>query len=290
MKTILVLTDFSKKAEHAAKFAVAVAAEANAEIILYHAFNVPQPAPVFPPEPLGAIYTPPSFEEYNEIEQESLQQLTKLQEQFKNLENGVRTSIKIINEPGNLADNVSDLLKKEKIWMIVMGEKRKSDDPVTRFFLSSDTYEVINRSTCPVLLIPEKSRIKPIKKLAFATDLDETDYEAIKFIAEMAGIYHAEIVVAHVILNKVSKEDTLKDLEHLKNLSSRVNYYNIKYRDILADELTESLEEFTRIEEIDILAMVHKKRTFLERIFRKNTIKEILNLHNTPLLVYPEKQ
>ena len=50
MKTILVLTDFSKKAEHAAEFAFAIAEKTNAEIILYHSFPIPQVTSVIPPE------------------------------------------------------------------------------------------------------------------------------------------------------------------------------------------------------------------------------------------------
>ncbi|MFM7217569.1 MAG: universal stress protein, partial [Bacteroidota bacterium] len=41
MKKILVPTDFSNTAEHAARFAMAIAIKTNAEVVLHHAYVLP---------------------------------------------------------------------------------------------------------------------------------------------------------------------------------------------------------------------------------------------------------
>ena len=68
MKKILVLTDFSKKAEHATKLALKIAKKANSDVLLYNAFYVPQVLPAI-------IEAYPYYEDYRLIEKENLSRL-----------------------------------------------------------------------------------------------------------------------------------------------------------------------------------------------------------------------
>ena len=71
MKTIVVLTDFTNTCQHAAEFAMEIAGEIDAEIILYHSFHIPKLVP-------EEVTVSPFTEGYSLIEKENLVKLDKL--------------------------------------------------------------------------------------------------------------------------------------------------------------------------------------------------------------------
>jgi nucleotide-binding universal stress UspA family protein len=122
MKTILLLTDFSKKAEHAAEFAFMIASKTGADIILYNAYYVPRTVPV--------VTEYPFYDEYSETEKNNLEQLKTLtdyltQKMQEEQEDFRPPPICHINEPGNLSDNIENIIQKKQPWMIIIYNGRK---------------------------------------------------------------------------------------------------------------------------------------------------------------------
>src|ERR1022692_1352697 len=106
MKTILVLTDFSKKAENAAIFALKIAEKKGANIILFHSLENFQSANV--PESGSWIY-----EDYEMIKTESLTELKKLEDYLvtHHKPGTFEPKISLLNEMGyDLGANVNQLI------------------------------------------------------------------------------------------------------------------------------------------------------------------------------------
>ena len=153
MKTILVLTDFTRRSEHAAEFALEIAFKIRGEILLYNAFYAPQVVSLE-----SGVY--PYYEDYSAIEQECLHEMEKivrkLGKKFTTQHGVPPPPIRLLNEPGKLGDKVHEITMRKDIWMIVMGDKSK-EGPVSRFIFGSNSNAVIDNASCPVLLIPEKA-------------------------------------------------------------------------------------------------------------------------------------
>ncbi|MGV3508440.1 MAG: universal stress protein [Sphingobacteriaceae bacterium] len=288
MKTILMLTDFSPRAEHATNLALKIASKVHAEIILYNAYYVP---PVAPAE--TTVY--PYYANYSVIENENLIQLKRfaerIQKKFIKENNSNLPVIHLQHSPGNLADNVSELAKKKKIWMIIMGDK-SNEGALSRFIFGSDSHAVIDKAVCPVLLVPEKADLKQIKKTAFATDLQPSEKKAIPFLKEWADIFRSEILFVHVCDETLSVKEKVKNYDSYKKIAHRLDQSDSSYVDlcidVLGEDIPDSLDKFTSMDKIDILAIQHKKRSFLGELFHTSISKKMMNYHHVPLLVLPE--
>lgn len=288
MKTILVLTDFSPGAQHAAELALNIASKVHGEIILYHAYYVP---PVVPVD--TTVY--PFYENYSVIENDTLDQLKifaeRLKEKFINRNNANPPIIHLQHSPGNLADNVYEMNKKEKIWMIIMGDKSK-EGALSRFIFGSHSYELIDKAVCPVLLVPQNANLKQIRKIAFATDLQPSEKKAIPFLKELTDMFRSEILFLHVCDETLSAKEKVEHYDNYKKIAHRFDSidssYVELYIDVLGEDITDTLDKFTMIDEIDILAIQHKKRSFFGDLLHTSISKKMMNYHHVPLLVLPE--
>jgi nucleotide-binding universal stress UspA family protein len=281
MKTILVLTDFSARAEHAAEYAMLIAAKANAKILLYNSYFLPQVIPAI-------TYTSPYYEDASIIEKENLLQLARtverLKKKFLEVHKINPPEIQIRNGAGNIADNLQKITKAIKFWMIVMGDKSK-EGAFSRFVFGSDTHAVIDEAVCPVLLIPEKHHIKPIQKIALATDFQHSEHKPMTFLQELANIWKSEILVVHILSTDISAKEKTKNFDDYTKLIAKTTTQNISYIDVRADDIVTALEKFTKSKTVDILAILHKKRAFIDQILHKSISKELLEIHRVPLLV-----
>lgn len=281
MKTILVLTDFSKRAEHAAEFALEIAAKANSEVLLYNTFYAPQVVALE-----SGVYpyyeNSPALEQEGHAEMEKL--ISKIKKKFIEANKVSPPAIRILNEPGKLGENVHHLTTKEHIWMIVMGDKSK-EDAASRFIFGSNSNAVIDNATCPVLLIPEKADLSQIKKMVFATELQPSEHGAMLFLEKLAEMWHSEITVLHVCEKKLSLEEKAKHYKEYNKILSGIQYPHISYVDVRGDEVTETISTYAGREKIDMIAIVHKKRSFLGGLLHKSISKEMMNYHKVPLLV-----
>jgi len=281
MKTILVLTDFSSRAEHAAEYAMLIAAKANAKILLYNSYFIPQVIP-------AVTYSAPYYEDASIIEKENLLQLARtvdrLKKKFIETHKINPPEIQVRNGAGNLADNLQKITKAIKFWMIVMGDKSE-EGAFSRFVFGSDTYAIIDEAVCPVLLIPEKYKIKPVQKIALATDFEHSEQKAFTFLPELADIWKSEILVVHILSTEISAKEKVKNFDSYKKLIAKTSTQNISYVDVRADNIVTGLEKFAKNKTIDILAILHRKRAFIDQIFHKSISKELLEFHRIPLLV-----
>lgn len=166
MKKILVLTDFSDTAQQAAQAAVNIASKTHANIILLNTF-VSQPA-------LSEYGGSPWAVEQLLWEDEGKEKLAFLKEDLQTVVQQLplgdhHPSIREQQEIGQLSGQVSELLQKETVEMIVMGSR--SGNAWEHLLVGSDTNGVINHSNRPVLIIPAGHALNNLKKVTLATTL-----------------------------------------------------------------------------------------------------------------------
>jgi len=282
MKKILVLTDFSKKAERATALALRIAKKTNSEILLYNAFEIP----------ITEAY--PYYEAYELIEK---QNLGRLQRFGVNTINKVVKSpdaklpkVRYLNEPGSVGSNIKGLLHYQKnVWLIIMGYKNKSEAPINTFIFGSNTYEVIANAQVPILFVSEKQDVHYIKTIAFASELAEDDIKAMETIVNFASPLNARIIVTHVCRRKLSIGEKVNHLTAFNKVVKKINYEDVAYEDIVGENTTKALARFCKKEHIDLLVMQHKKYPFFERLFHSSVTWAMQQYQNIPLLLLPPK-
>lgn len=282
MKTVLVPTDFSKPADNAALYAVHIASYLKANIELCHAFFVPVDTVA-----MGQVGWP--LYDYDTLKQEALLQLDKLlnvmEREVPDTADGFCPAIVAGAEASGTVHLIVDLVKKKQAGMVVMGIS--GSGAVTKFFAGSTSRELIGLAHFPVLLVPPAFVFKPIKKIAFASDLSSADIKVIHALAGFARYFNAEIVIVHVDSDSAEYDAGKADV-FLNEVTCKINYDKIYYREISSSSVNDGLQWLSDHHWVDLLVMVHRKGTAVDRLFKGSLTKKQADRVKIPLLVLPE--
>jgi nucleotide-binding universal stress UspA family protein len=283
MKKILIPTDFSDPSINAARFALALANVIDGQTLLCHAFSVPVQAPMAAQVSLPVI-------DYATVQQQTQDRLTTMAKQLEEeaskgwLANS--RPIQFAADGGPFIDVINDMVEKEKANMLVMG--MSGDGAVSQFFLGSCGREMISDAKIPVLLVPSSATFMGINKIAFATDLSEGDIDVIHSLATFASQFNAEILVAHVSEGQGDDDkQRAKIADFLNDITSKVNYPRIYFRDIKQMNVDEGLDWLTEHGQIDMLVMVHHRSSLIDVLFNRSHTQKLARRIDIPLMVYP---
>jgi len=281
MKTIIVPTDFSPAAENAARYAVEFASHTKSDITLLNAIKLPSEVSIA----TQAAFQP---EDYPSLKRDTGHELKILanrlllrNEEQENVEARYRPNISYSCQVGDVADMVKSAATNHDINLIIMGLWDTSS--INRFFSGSTSHEMIEKTNLPLMLIPFNARFKPIKTIAFATDLSQTDINIICSLATMARIFNAELLLVHVL----EKNDEHKAANFLSTVTNQANYPNIYYRGIIANDVDASLHLLLEHREVEMLVMVHRKRRLFDRLFNHSHTQNMARHLSLPLLIFP---
>ncbi|MDP9955491.1 nucleotide-binding universal stress UspA family protein [Epilithonimonas hungarica] len=285
MRTILVATDFSKASKNAANYALHLASPLKANIELCHAFSLPSESPM-----LGQISW--VLYEYPELVEENNKELKKQVKDLEQKENKLlgdgafpfHPSVDYLSEVGDTIKVINDMASHKNTILIVMG--MTGAGTIKRFFLGSNSIQMIDKTKYPLLLIPENHKYKPITKIAFSTDLNKKDVKTAQSLINFAKCFNAELLITYILqsTNDVTED---RNYEHtkekfLKNLDGKY-YYNCIYSENVDYGL-----DILKNKDIDILVMGHQQRGFFESLIKSSHAVKQAEHMQIPLLIIPE--
>jgi len=282
MKTILISTDFSANAEHAAVYGYNLAKQLSYNVILCNAVTVPAETPQ-----AGLVAWP--MEEYDILMNGSTDDLNELKNKLieKNKDEEFKPDIKCISDVGYVAEVVNEIVASQKIDLVVMGAH--GSNGLNQFLLGNHAKGMIDAVAKPLLLVPNTAVVTPIKKIAFATDFNKIEAD-LKFIYELiplAKTLNAEILITHVYSDKDDHAKYEKAMARfITELSNKADYPNIYYRIVTNDSAEAGLDWVCEHGQIDILAMVHRPHNFFDNLLKGSHTKRMSNRIGVPLLVF----
>ena len=143
IKTILVATDFSGPAQHAVDYAADLAQHFEAELILFHAYNIE--IPIASPAMSGGYVLPDGF--FEEISKQARLQVESASKEL--IARGVSATGIARDEPAALA--IIGEAKRREADLIVMGTRGLTG--LKHVALGSIADKVVRMASCPVLTI-----------------------------------------------------------------------------------------------------------------------------------------
>ncbi len=288
MKTILVPTDFSSAAEKAAYYALQLAKKTNSDIQLCHAILIPAESPL-------ASQAAWRLEDYNSLKEQGTEELRLLAEGLRYEMKGVPVTaehdpdISYLNKAGTVTEVVNHLMKERDLNLVVMGMSGGND--LTRFFLGSNSLNTVENADFPILLVPHNAVFKEINKIAFATDMTESDIESINSLASFARRFDAEILIVHITDEQFDEKKYQKKIDSFLNqVTCKINYHKIYYKHIKNNSINKGLQWVADHGQVDMLAMVHREHNFFNNFFRSSHTRKIARHLTIPLMVFPEHQ
>ena len=282
MKRILVPTDFSTTAEKAFRFALDLATRAKSTIILYHTYI---------PAESTFIGSEKTRKQYNtQSEANIVKRLQRLKKKVTGDSTDVAVSTIVGRSP--LINNILGFAEHNHIDLIVMGTQGSSG--LKKTIIGSVAARVIEKSDLAVLLIPAKYELEEPGQFVFATNYGASDKQALTLVDALAKLYNAEITVLHFLSiyeTESEKEKERNDFDNYACSLQRVfNESKMKFQMLERSSVIETMETLEKKFPYDIMAMVRRKKTFLEKFFIKSFTKNMAYITAKPLLILPEKE
>lgn len=272
MKTILVPTDYSEAANNALRYAIEFTKFVRANIILFHAYHVPLPATEFP-----VVISSQG------IEKENADRIKKLERKIlKKVSDKIK--IKSIIRQGFAADEILNLIKEKKIDMVIIGMKKT--DKFTKL-VGSTVMSLLKKTSCPVIVVPEKAKYREIKKIVYACDYKKiNNHSILEPLWKLTKIYDAELMVLNVTSARVrpTTEQAIEGIQ-LNRLLGKVKH---SYWFSEKNDVVRAIDDFVKKNRAVMIAMVCRKRLFPENLFHRSTTKRMAFQTHTPILFLHE--
>jgi len=287
MKTIVVLTDFTEKANHAAEYAFRLAEDLKAQLLLYNTYYLPQ---AFVAES-GAME---SDEEHNVYKEQSMQKLStlaaQLERKYRRNMNSHIPSISFETGDGTFEENLRRVQFKSEILMIVMGDQG-SGGFFNNLVFGRETEQTLKNARYPVLLVPEGVHYHSFKKIALALNTsDDATANALNYVTEVARHFYAEVILLHVSPQNGDDEDSDKLLKNFNKIYETINYENITFRNISENKVASALLHYSKLNEVGMICLINKHHAFYEYLTHKSVIKQMMEHQNLPLLIIPGEE
>jgi nucleotide-binding universal stress UspA family protein len=272
-RLILLPTDFSDYANNAMEYAVKLAENLDAQILVLHTYsivlvNTDVPYPVLE-------------REMEEVKKNAVNNLESVLHKIKKMAPTVETSY--ILKQGFPAEHIVELAKERDADMIVLGTKGAG--AVKSIIFGSNAASVIEKAECPVLAIPENSHYKNIQNIIFASDFLDSDIVVLNKLSTIAKIFLANIILVNVSDEDAAIQKTLADL-FVRDLREHVAYPNIDIKLLQGKEILPTLENYVKENRTDMLVMSTRKRNLLEKLIDRSLTKQMAYHADVPLLAF----
>lgn len=281
MKKILVPTDFSPNAAKAIDYAVQISKLNQATIYIIHACDL-----------LDTTFKDKLElkEEYNKhITDEAFTKLEMIRQSIEDTE-GVLVNTQLYNGP--VTDTVLTAAKEHEVDLIVMGTLGHSG--IKERIFGSKTASVIGRTDIPVIAIPLEYEWSEPKKFLLAINHAAEAAGIVDPVFDLARIFKAETEVA--IFTYEDFTVAVEYPEHTKEIGRIETALKNRYSDVTihpehlsGQRFGETLEEFIKEKEIDLLAMITHKRNLVSGIFHRSMTKRMAYHTRVPLLAIPAR-
>lgn len=278
MKTILVPTDFSDNAANALDYAVALAKKSNSRILLLHVYQIPYPVSDTP--------LPYTIDQIEAIRKGTEKQLKEIYTKIS----AENVKCTFLNKEGLIiTDAIIDVIVKRRVSLVVMGTKGASG--LRKVVMGSNTARLVEHANCPVLVIPEGTRLKSIKKITYATAYHTSDVTTLKKLLDLPVIDGASIRLLHVSDNsndEVNEKKRLKEI--VAKMKEKTGYTAISGSLVYGKNIEVRLQEYVAEKHPDMLVMSTHYRTVYDRFFRISATKRTAYHSLIPLMVFHHKR
>lgn len=287
VRRILVPVDFSEHAKNACKYALGIADVLKAEIRLIHIYYSPALGTAYYSEAYGMHL---SVEKYiRDIYKNALYDMKKLISDLNKTKEDqgykqVSIDYRLIN--GAPEDAILAEAEDYNPALVVMGHKGKGE--TEDVVLGSVTSYMINKMKRPVLAVPEKAKytsISEINNIGYATNFDNSDFEAISNLINLIKPFHMKVHCVHVESDKQDYWGEVK-MKGLKEYFAELDIPNVECKMIESNNLISGITEFIKENNIHILSTNTRKRNFFTKLINPSMTREILQQVDIPLLVF----
>lgn len=273
MSNYLVPVDFSKTADHAAKYAARLSfAMANAKIILLNAYYVSTYESILPTPDL--IVT--TDEHIADETTRRLEALEKLK--LKMLEINPDAEIEVSLTRETILRSIINRVNKEEIDLIIIGSNGKKAKDESD--IGSNAIKISKSSPVPVLVVPPKADYHSIRKAVLACD-----FKKVKEVVPMQALKNilSKHALKLLVLNINSGQAIDLQEEHI--LHEMLKEFSPDYHYADHPDTIKGIVKFAKSEEAQLIIALPKKYSFFESLLHESVSQKLTIKSHVPVLL-----
>jgi nucleotide-binding universal stress UspA family protein len=272
MKNILLPTDFSAASYTALLYAADLAEQQQAQLVLLHVFQ----------KPIYWFDTPTEIlQKEGACRLESQRKLEALQNSPTLSGRHLKITFRVRN--GQVANVIAETIRELNSMMVVMGSPPCR--PATTSFTQTIPTEVIEKTSCPVLVIPPGVPYRPIRHIVSAIGYHDSDLLHTIELTEIASLFEADITLLHI--SEETPAVSGHSLEELRTKACTHTRYDQVHTQLLeGGDFIQQLDHYAEQRDTDLIVMASKHRSALGKVYGYSFTKEMMLRTKWPLLVY----
>lgn len=268
MNTVILPTDFSPASKNAVKYILKVLQQIPTIFKLLYVYH-----------PIPDVTGMNIVSELSDIQKDKLKKLS-LEYQGMIDAQGSLNLIDPVFESGLAAEKIDEYSKNEKADLIVMGTSGKGD--AFKNLFGSVSLEIAKRAEVPLLLVPPNSKQEKLKNIMFLTNDPSVEQIAFSDLVDFAKRFDARIYIVHVS----EKDDAPYPFEWFRRAYNKIETKVIQKDRVDFDRL---ISDYAEELDIDMIAMVHGKRSFISSLFHRSISKQMAIHTDFPLMILMPK-
>lgn len=268
MKSIIVATDFSPAATNAAFYAADMADAINADLFLLHVFTIPVT--------YGDVSIPINIDEW---EKDATDELAKLKEQILLLAPNpinIRFEVRV----GNFMPELETLCAGLKPYAVVIGSTGKT--AAERLLFGSHAIEAMQQLAWPLIAVPAAARFTAIANIGLACDLQDVIHTVpVEEIRQLVTEFNAGLHILHISKEKAFDPEAVFASGLLQD---KLVELDPQFHFISGNDVDQGIVSFAEANKIDLLIVLPKRHTLLEKMTHKSHSKQFVLHSHVPLL------
>lgn len=271
---ILIPTDFSNTAFNAYRYGMHLAERLGEEVVLMHVLQGSFTT-------IDGVYLSP----LKEMADAARERMVYFAGPYAEEKGIFIPKVKVVMEvrygmPGfSLADYAND----HKMRMIIMGTR--GEHSVLERVIGSTSIIVSKQAKCPIILVRKNSPIAVPTKTVFAIDSAGGILSALGQFATWNKTVKSSVKFVHVQseqsdVAKASVSEVVKEFYERENVN-----FTYEVAQIVGENVKESILDFCKYNEVDLLTVVHRKDTILEALFGRSMSRDLAEEVQTPIMI-----
>jgi nucleotide-binding universal stress UspA family protein len=276
IKRIICPTDFSEAANNAIEYSAKLAQVLNAKLLLLNLHEMELSAPVAYADEISNDPTKNTALALDTLEKTSTEV------------NKTYTIVCDFKEEVTLKSLTGILTSMEdESTMIVMGTGGIAT--IAEFFFGTNTYKVIKKAKCPVLLIPTGCSYNPYQRVVYAMAYEEKGSLALKPFNDFISHFNAGVTFLHISEHEtdISRDVFRAEREEIESFFGEKKSEHLAFERLYSRNVENAIKEFVEKSSTDLLVMAARHRNIFEALLKSRPLLSDLSATPTfPILVF----